>query len=479
MKKNFSWKRILPLFLLIIPFFCYFSTMSISFDDRDSIHFALALDDYNLTKDQPHPPGFPVYISFGKIVHLFIENPLQTLTFLSALFGALSVLAFFYLIREFFSEKIAYLSSIILSITPMFWLLSTQALSDVIALFFLFVSLIYLEKFSKRKRIEHFYLSIILTGLGLGVRLHLGFILVPLITYRAMKDLNLKKGLIGLSILIITISTWLIPLLISQGSEIYIIENKALLTACLKSEGLVPLFGTFTPLNILKKIYESSYYFFISGYGITFSSLNMFEISFLVFFIFLIGHSLRNLSTNNPRTKEIFIGLLPYTVMILLSLPATNPRYFLPLIPLISVVLSKELLRIKKKIYLISFVIAFLLIQTVPLAIYSHTNLAPPEKLTNFIQENYSSNDTIILNSGNLVRHSVYFLKEYNQERYSRGPMFFEGIPLENKTFNHELYLFDNLEKKLPENSTMIIKFTRNPEIHTKHNTVYLYEKNK
>ena len=35
-------------------------------DDIDSINFALGLRDFDPARHQPHPPGSPVYIAFGR-----------------------------------------------------------------------------------------------------------------------------------------------------------------------------------------------------------------------------------------------------------------------------------------------------------------------------------------------------------------------------------------------------------------------------
>src|SRR5688572_10786704 len=37
-----------------------------SLEDIDSINFALGLRDFDPAKHQPHPPGSPVYIAFGR-----------------------------------------------------------------------------------------------------------------------------------------------------------------------------------------------------------------------------------------------------------------------------------------------------------------------------------------------------------------------------------------------------------------------------
>jgi hypothetical protein len=56
-------------------------------DDFDSVNFALALDDFDVTKHQPHPPGYPIYVAAGKLVHLVIGDHAAALTLVSSLAG--------------------------------------------------------------------------------------------------------------------------------------------------------------------------------------------------------------------------------------------------------------------------------------------------------------------------------------------------------------------------------------------------------
>ena len=54
-------------------------------EDWDSVQFALGLHQYSVILHQPHPPGYPIYILFGKFIYLFTKSDIQSLTFLSAL----------------------------------------------------------------------------------------------------------------------------------------------------------------------------------------------------------------------------------------------------------------------------------------------------------------------------------------------------------------------------------------------------------
>ena len=57
-------------------------------DDWDSVNFAFALDDFDVVHHQPHPPGYPLYVAAGKLIHRVVAGHAAALTLVSALAGA-------------------------------------------------------------------------------------------------------------------------------------------------------------------------------------------------------------------------------------------------------------------------------------------------------------------------------------------------------------------------------------------------------
>ena len=74
----------------------YFLTRTPALDEWDSVQFALGVGDFDLWKHQPHPPGYPLYIAAGWLMHhllpLDVPNALQLV---SALGGGLFVACWF------------------------------------------------------------------------------------------------------------------------------------------------------------------------------------------------------------------------------------------------------------------------------------------------------------------------------------------------------------------------------------------------
>src|SRR5258708_33116820 len=107
MNESFSGKgarHVVPLLIATIALaaaLLYLGFTSISLDDFDSVSFALVLDHFNIALQQPHPPGFPVYVAIAKAVHVLIPDERTALTFVSAIAGAIGVGAIMWLGVQF------------------------------------------------------------------------------------------------------------------------------------------------------------------------------------------------------------------------------------------------------------------------------------------------------------------------------------------------------------------------------------------
>ena len=56
----------LVLALALAYLILHLPSLAPSLEDYDSLNFGLALYDYDIGKNQPHPPGYPVYIAAGR-----------------------------------------------------------------------------------------------------------------------------------------------------------------------------------------------------------------------------------------------------------------------------------------------------------------------------------------------------------------------------------------------------------------------------
>ena len=58
----------------------------------DSANYALAIRDfYNVAFHQPHPPGYPLYVFFGKLIDLAVHDANRALILEGILWSAVAV----------------------------------------------------------------------------------------------------------------------------------------------------------------------------------------------------------------------------------------------------------------------------------------------------------------------------------------------------------------------------------------------------
>jgi hypothetical protein len=208
-----------------VTFGLYLATRSHSLDDWDSVNFARAIEKFDLALQQPHPPGYPAYVFLSRLVNLVTNDPLISLTSLSAICGALGVLAFYALACDLGVGWAA----LPLATMPLFWLNSEMALTDVPGLTFTLVSVWLLNRAVMAGPSESFWRSrrvcliagCAAGGVGAGVRPQDALVPAVVMVFYAlprlwrtrersdglMSDLGLATGA-----LLLTCALWGIPL---------------------------------------------------------------------------------------------------------------------------------------------------------------------------------------------------------------------------------------------------------------------------
>jgi hypothetical protein len=466
--KEFKHKEIIVFSLIMLVI--YLLTLSCSFDDEDSILFLKGVRQFNVSDWSPHPPGYPGYIFLGKISHTVINNELLALTILSAIFGALSLLIFYLLVLEMFNKKIALTATMILAITPLFWLNSLQAMTDMTGLFFILLSMYFVYLFIKTDKINNLYLGSFIFAIAIGVRFHAIFIFIPLIIYSYFKMKNKRKIFWVLLVFLIGVLIWFIPMVIVNGLGEYF---KAVLDQFLRrfeDPTWATAGGNFSFNYLLSRGGSFLYYFLAAGYGINLWAFNILGVLYLLFFISVLMMSYKRLK--NKVILFFLIALTPNIIIVFLFLPPPNPRYFISFIPFISLLFTLGIFGFRKY-SLIVFLIFFslLLIITLPLVKEIHTVPSPPTQVINYISENYENLNEIIIYRDPILEG---YFKINNLSASSLPPLFFlKRISYSNKTIL--LVKASNQEPLEPLNFTLIKEFKRSLGVAPKISFVNLY----
>ena len=103
-------------------------------EDTDSLRFALSINDYDITKLQPHFPGYPVYCFLAKILYFFTKSFAVSFSIL----GAVSVFSIIFFLLRIINEELHTIEGALLAglvfFNPLFWLMSNRYMPDLMGL---------------------------------------------------------------------------------------------------------------------------------------------------------------------------------------------------------------------------------------------------------------------------------------------------------------------------------------------------------
>lgn len=181
----------------------------------DSVHFALALDKYNITVHQPHPPGYFLYVMLGRLLNLFIKDANSTFILISIFFSGLAVAAVYYLGKEIYDVKTGFIAAAIAITSPNFWFHGEVALTYILEAFFSTFIAFFCWKMLKGKH-KYIWLSAIALGIAGGIRQNTMVFLLPLWLF-SIRGIPLRKIAASLALLGLVCLLWFVPMVWMTG----------------------------------------------------------------------------------------------------------------------------------------------------------------------------------------------------------------------------------------------------------------------
>lgn len=214
-------------------------------EDIDSLNFALGIRDYDVTRHQPHPPGYPLLIlvagaAAGLIgaLHPALASPEAAgLILVAALAGAAAiVVSRRVLIAAGHSARAATTAACFFACAPLPWLTAARPLSDMPGLaaglagqwLLLRVAVPSVDASWRRVAVAGLWV-----GLAVGVRSQVLWLTLPLAAFVAVRHLRARlpgRALVLGSAVIMGVVLWMAPmLLLSGGLDDYIdaLEDQA------------------------------------------------------------------------------------------------------------------------------------------------------------------------------------------------------------------------------------------------------------
>lgn len=206
---------LLPLSLLLLTIISRFPFTSKLLYHTDSIHYALALKNYNITVHQPHPPGYFLYIMLGRFLNLFIEDANIIFIFISIIFSGLTVVALYYIGKEIFNKRIGVIAAAIALTSPNLWFHGEVALTNAVEAFFSTLVAFFCWRIY-REEDKYIWFSVIALAIAGGIRQNTMIFLLPLWLF-SVKGLAVRKIIASLGMLVVCCLLWFVPMVIMTG----------------------------------------------------------------------------------------------------------------------------------------------------------------------------------------------------------------------------------------------------------------------
>jgi hypothetical protein len=188
----------------------------------DAVQFALALEQYDIVRHQPHPPGYILYVALGRLMAPVLGDPAATLSGLAVGASALAVLLLYRLGWRLDGRGAATLAALGLAVSPLFWAYGVVGLSYT-AEAALATGIALCAWGMRQGSVRALVGSALLLGFAGGVRQSMLLILGPL--WLGMAWLGFRRPgpiLAGLGLVSLATATWLGPMLWLTGIERYV-----------------------------------------------------------------------------------------------------------------------------------------------------------------------------------------------------------------------------------------------------------------
>ena len=374
--------------LIALFIICILSRVSTSIyyvEDIDSLRFSLSILEYDITKLQPHFPGYPIFCFFVKVIHFFIGN--MGVSF-SIIGGLSTFFIIYYLLRVFNtglkSYEGLYIASLIL-LNPLFWLMSNRYMPDLMGLS-ISLSAIYYLIFSQRHG-KHLEKGFFLSGLLAGIRLsYLPLVFLPLI--KILKSDEGKRTEL-IKYFLFGISTWFIPMVFITG------PNDLLLMAKKQTTGHFMDFGgtIFTDKSIYDRILLLFRSVWADGFGGYWTSRGLTSIilsTALITQLFIgVKDVLKKWNSENKIRPFILCASIYFIWILLFQNVIYKSRHVLPIILFFCILMIEGQEKYRGKIYssIIYLFFAVLLLHNATL-IKQHRGFTAVQKLKNYILKN-------------------------------------------------------------------------------------------
>jgi hypothetical protein len=463
------------LFIGLAALFAF--TRSHWLDDWDSVNFAFGLDDFDVTKHWPHPPGYPVYIGAGKLVYSVIADHAAALTLVSAL-SAASVASMFYVLERQHSDwPVALCATLIMALSPLFWLQSGLALTDMFGMVFV-VGFLLVEgatTTTPRGALAKRIACGLIAGLSLGARPHITLLIVVYWCLRATwsRPIEARHVLTSVLAFAVGIVVWLIPASIATGGpEIYWSATVGQFEWRFGRPGVsvlgTPITGKYLLARVLSLIGSLGQAF--GPTHLTTSHIARRAALGLLIIVPYVVFAWRGASKSIAR--PYLIASAVYLLMLFIMLPVRHLRYLLPLSLVIGWSVSGYLALFRRPVVRAFALVVLAAVTVLPsfFLVGALSKVPPPVAGLDWVKANRPK---AILYSGSLRRHAAFYWPKGEALSEPKTEAECEQF---RKTLASGRPVLSTSSKVCGMEGVKRVVFKRDARIHDKHHYIPIFE---
>jgi hypothetical protein len=192
-------------------------------EDLDSINFALGVRHFDVSRHQPHPPGYPVYVALSKVstaslralgIGAAAPRGLAIWSALGATAAIPALIVFFTAVEG--RRRLAVWNAVVTAAGPLFWFTGLRPLSDMVG----FAAAIWALALFLNPSPGGLIAGAFIAAIGIGIRSQIAVLTMPLLLYALIAPSRVTRRHRALAILAFVGGglLWAIPLIVISGS---------------------------------------------------------------------------------------------------------------------------------------------------------------------------------------------------------------------------------------------------------------------
>jgi len=305
-------------------------------EDIDSVNFALGVADFDVSKHQPHPPGYPVFIGLAKastslLRSAHVRNPeVRGLAVWSAISGATLAFSLFVLFQALVSVRpastsrwMAFCATLVVLLSPLFWFTALRPLSDMTGLAMAVAAqALIVSVLTGLSGPSTLIWGGLLCGLAIGVRSQTALLTLPLLVLAVLlprSGLRPQNRFAAVGAAALGVLVWAVPLIVASGG----LSEYARALGSQAGEdfsGVVMLWTTKTKAAAL----DAAMYSFLWPWG--------HPVAGGIVVVVALAGAVRALWALPRALGLLLVAYVPYAVFHLLFQETITVRYALPLV---------------------------------------------------------------------------------------------------------------------------------------------------